>query len=200
MPVPTTQFVGSQYEDEETGLYYNRFRYYSPDSGTYVSQDPIGLEGGDRFYSYVHDINAWVDVFGLAIIPTVTKGANNEILSASANVTQANLNTGTNTNASSRRYARSLGEQSDDAGHMIGKQLGGSGGKRNVFPQNVNLNRGRFAQFEGQVADFVQQKGSADIRLDFEYQNGGTRPSHINYTATAPDGTRMSRRFTNPCN
>ena len=35
-----------QYEDEETGLYYNRFRYYSPDSGIYISQDPIRLSGG----------------------------------------------------------------------------------------------------------------------------------------------------------
>ena len=35
-----------QYEDIETGLYYNRFRYYSPESGTYISQDPIRLAGG----------------------------------------------------------------------------------------------------------------------------------------------------------
>ena len=32
-----------QYEDEETGLYYNRFRYYDPNTGSYISQDPIGL-------------------------------------------------------------------------------------------------------------------------------------------------------------
>ena len=35
-----------QYEDEETGLYYNRFRYYDPESGEYVSQDPIRVERG----------------------------------------------------------------------------------------------------------------------------------------------------------
>ena len=34
-----------QYEDDETGLYYNRFRYYDPEAGEYVSQDPIGLAG-----------------------------------------------------------------------------------------------------------------------------------------------------------
>ena len=34
-----------QYEDVETGLYYNRFRYYEPNIGTYISQDPIGLVG-----------------------------------------------------------------------------------------------------------------------------------------------------------
>ena len=53
-----------QYEDEETGLYYNRFRYYSPDTGTYISQDPIGLKGGMSLYSYVHDSNSWIDPFG----------------------------------------------------------------------------------------------------------------------------------------
>ena len=32
-----------QYEDAETGLYYNRFRYYDPNAGSYISQNPIGL-------------------------------------------------------------------------------------------------------------------------------------------------------------
>jgi RHS repeat-associated protein len=54
-----------QYEDEETGLYYNRFRYYDPESGEYVSQDPIRLLGGDRLHSYVEDPSIWVDPFGL---------------------------------------------------------------------------------------------------------------------------------------
>ena len=55
-----------QYEDTETGLYYNRFRYYSPDEGMYISQDPAKLQGGLALYSYVKDLNAWVDIFGLA--------------------------------------------------------------------------------------------------------------------------------------
>ena len=53
-----------QYYDEEIGLAYNRFRYYSPESGTYISQDPIGLLGGMALYGYVHDSNGWIDVFG----------------------------------------------------------------------------------------------------------------------------------------
>ncbi|MEN7547394.1 RHS repeat-associated core domain-containing protein [Rapidithrix thailandica] len=56
-----------QYEDVETGLYYNRFRYYSPESGTYISQDPIRLKGNNpNIYAYVSDSNVWVDVFGLS--------------------------------------------------------------------------------------------------------------------------------------
>jgi RHS repeat-associated protein len=63
-----------QYEDSETGLYYNRFRYYSPDEGIYLSQDPIGLRGGFELYSYVHDINTWIDEFGLAGCPPGRSG------------------------------------------------------------------------------------------------------------------------------
>jgi RHS repeat-associated protein len=55
-----------QYEDAETGLYYNRFRYYDPDSGAYLSQDPIRLLGGMELYSYVHDTNFRIDPSGLA--------------------------------------------------------------------------------------------------------------------------------------
>lgn len=55
-----------QYEDEETGLFYNRFRYYDPGAGRYVSQDPIGLTGGVLLYGYVADPFAWVDPFGLS--------------------------------------------------------------------------------------------------------------------------------------
>ena len=54
-----------QYEDAETGLYYNRFRYYDPNAGSYISQDPIGLNGGLLLFGYVSDINLLVDVFGL---------------------------------------------------------------------------------------------------------------------------------------
>jgi len=55
-----------QYDDVEIGLYYNRFRYYSPDTGTYISQDPIRLISGEaNFYAYVRDSNFWVDSWGL---------------------------------------------------------------------------------------------------------------------------------------
>jgi len=55
----------NQWEDEESGLYYNLNRYYDPDSGQYLSPDPIGLEGGLRNHGYVHDPMQWVDPWGL---------------------------------------------------------------------------------------------------------------------------------------
>ncbi len=45
-----------QYQDTETGLYYNRLRYYDPDMGSHISNDPIGLAGNNPvLYSYVED-------------------------------------------------------------------------------------------------------------------------------------------------
>jgi RHS repeat-associated protein len=55
-----------QYEDEETGLYYNRNRYYEPSSGGYTSPDPIGLDGGMSLLAYVPDPILWTDPMGLA--------------------------------------------------------------------------------------------------------------------------------------
>ena len=57
-----------QYEDEETGLYYNWFRYYDPRIGIYISQDPIGLAGNNpTLYAFVTDPNLWKDMFGLDV-------------------------------------------------------------------------------------------------------------------------------------
>jgi len=54
-----------QYFDEETGLHYNRFRYYDPGCGRFINQDPIGLAGGTNNYQYVPNPTGWVDPFGL---------------------------------------------------------------------------------------------------------------------------------------
>ena len=56
-----------QYADEETGLFYNRSRYYDANTGNYLSQDPIGLAGRNpTLYGYVYDTNCQIDAFGLS--------------------------------------------------------------------------------------------------------------------------------------
>jgi RHS repeat-associated protein len=55
-----------QYFDAETGLHYNRHRYYDPDIGRFLSQDPIGLGGGENFYLYAPNPVHWIDPLGLA--------------------------------------------------------------------------------------------------------------------------------------
>lgn len=55
-----------QYYDQETGLHYNRYRYYEPHSARYMSKDPIGLNGGMNTSAYVSDPTQWVDPMGLS--------------------------------------------------------------------------------------------------------------------------------------
>ncbi len=52
-------------KDQETGLYYNRYRYYSPYVGRFVSKDPIGLLGGFNVYAYAPNPVDWLDPLGL---------------------------------------------------------------------------------------------------------------------------------------
>ena len=66
-----------QYYDEESGLHYNRFRYYDPQIGRFISQDPIGFAGSDNFYEYAPNPIRWVDPYGLA--PCKKKVANPRI-------------------------------------------------------------------------------------------------------------------------
>ena len=54
----------NQYADRETGLHYNFFRYYEPDVGRFVSQDPIGLMGGENLYWFAPNAQDWVDPLG----------------------------------------------------------------------------------------------------------------------------------------
>jgi len=70
-PVQNLRFQG-QYFDEETGLHYNRFRYYDPEIGRFISQDPIGLFGGNNLYQYAPNPVEWVDPLGLAACPQLS--------------------------------------------------------------------------------------------------------------------------------
>ncbi|GAB2906917.1 hypothetical protein GCM10022245_48190 [Streptomyces mayteni] len=55
-----------QYLDAESGLHYNFFRYYDPDTARYCSPDPLGLLPGPNPHGYVHDPLTWMDPLGLS--------------------------------------------------------------------------------------------------------------------------------------
>ncbi len=64
-----------QYFDAATGLCYNRYRYYDPDIGRFISPDPIGLLGGENFYWYAPNPLSWIDPLGLKQIKNARDGA-----------------------------------------------------------------------------------------------------------------------------
>ncbi len=69
-------YTGREY-DEESGLYYYRARYYDAKVGRFITEDPIGLDGGDvNFYSYVgnNPVN-WIDPTGLLCVYSQSTGS-----------------------------------------------------------------------------------------------------------------------------
>ena len=67
------RFQGQQH-DEETGLHYNRYRYYDPGVGRFISKDPIGLAGGINFYQYAPNPVEFIDPLGLRKYVVIGEG------------------------------------------------------------------------------------------------------------------------------
>ncbi|MFF0159076.1 polymorphic toxin type 28 domain-containing protein [Streptomyces sp. NPDC005263] len=55
-----------QYYDPETGLHYNYFRHYDPETARYLTPDPLGLAPAPNPDTYVHNPHIWSDLLGLA--------------------------------------------------------------------------------------------------------------------------------------
>ncbi|MBD2795497.1 PAAR domain-containing protein [Xenorhabdus sp. 18] len=129
---PGLKFAG-QWLDEESGLVYNRFRYYSPVAGQYLTPDPIGLLGGFNPYSYVHNPTGWVDPWGLAgeDCGNIKYGELDELgrpTGVHATLDKGHINTGTHANPNIQPPGFITGKGSNRArGHLLGRQLGGSG-------------------------------------------------------------------------
>ncbi|SFW88769.1 RHS repeat-associated core domain-containing protein [Amycolatopsis australiensis] len=79
---PTPLRFPGQYYDAETGLHYNVNRYYEPETGRYISPDPIGLGGGTNPHAYVRNPTGWLDPVGLKGRKGKCKGgkSNNPVL------------------------------------------------------------------------------------------------------------------------
>lgn len=62
----TNSYEYTGHEADATGLYYFRARYYNPQIGRFISEDPIGLAGGANVFAYVDDSPTnFIDPFGL---------------------------------------------------------------------------------------------------------------------------------------
>lgn len=128
------------------------------------------------------------------------------ITSANIRISMINMNKGTDTTRCTQNYARSLdddGVQDCDAGHILANHLGGPGNQPiNIFPQDLSINRGSYAQYEDSIYTCITTKGVnyADLSWTFTYSsNTKTKPINVKYDVHYTGGTcsSTSKIFTN---
>jgi hypothetical protein len=131
--------------------------------------------------------------------PRIRMGVGGRVESAFARIGPEHLGQGTRTTAQARTLARQLGTTTDDAGHVIGRSLGGAGGatSSNIIPQAIRVNRGEFAQFEAMIAERVAAGDEVFVRIVPRYTGDATRAYEIMYQVRI-NGKTVSRVFSNP--
>jgi RHS repeat-associated protein len=139
-----------QYEDSETGLYYNRFRYYSPEEGMYISQDPIRLSSGVySLYSYVKDTTSIIDAFGLDWNYHLTDANGKVYYHGRASDSQSMADV-------ARRHGNNVGAD--------GARFGKGDTMNRVTPVGTNANAVRGVEQRGVAENPLLGRGSVDRR------------------------------------
>jgi hypothetical protein len=136
---------------------------------------------------------------GTAAYQYASQGGTPAVMNATANISSADLNTGTEPTSPVRRYARNMGTDNDDAGHILANRLGGPAVPTNIFPQAPHINRGAYEHYEAKIYACVQ-KGQGNVTLSWRFTYASataTRPTGVQYNYTG-SGCSDSQSFSNP--
>ncbi len=126
--IPQPLRYPGQYEDEETGLYYNVFRYYDPGAGRYISPDPLFFGGETNPYVYARNNPlAFADTLGrLAFLPILAAVAGAAAIGAVVGAAFAGVHQATTNAIHGDPWYKGMG--SALAGGAIAGAAGGVGG------------------------------------------------------------------------
>ncbi|MGI4887026.1 MAG: RHS repeat-associated core domain-containing protein [Janthinobacterium lividum] len=187
-----------QYEDVETGLYYNRFRYYDPQIGQYISQDPIRLRGGMSFYAYVPDPLHLIDPLGL--VPTYGPlDAMGRPTGVSAELTLADLRP-TGTSPPTIDPPGWLGGNHpfhQQRSHLLADTLGGSGSDaRNLVTLTDGANHPGMSSVEGQMRRYIRANPNSTVLLEVKphYVGNSLVPDRVTMYALDHNGNVLVDR------
>ncbi|MDF2383831.1 DNA/RNA non-specific endonuclease [Nostoc ellipsosporum NOK] len=165
-----------QYVDTDTGLCYNRFRYYDPETGIYISQDPIGLKGGLRPYSYVPNPFEYIDRYGLNPVyyPLDELG---RATGGFAEVTQSSIGTGTDASVNPEGWKGGLHPYHQQRSHLIAANHGGIGSdKRNIVPLTSGANHPGMRAHEDAITAHVNNGNTVLVEVKPVYEPGKIDP------------------------
>jgi hypothetical protein len=116
------------------------------------------------------------------------------VTSASVTINKNDLDHGSETTSCTQEYSRMLdddGVQDCDAGHILAHRLGGPGNQPiNIFPQDLSVNRGSYAQYEDQINTCVSGGQDASLSWTFTYESTShTKPYKVKYSASYTSGS-----------
>jgi hypothetical protein len=83
-------------------------------------------------------------------------------------------------------------KDTDDRGHLIGDQFGGTSNAENLTPQDSNLNRGSINKFECSLAAQVKSGKEVYLKVEPTYIGDSRRPSEYCYTTTIDGETNVT--------
>ncbi|ECY6131834.1 type IV secretion protein Rhs, partial [Salmonella enterica subsp. enterica serovar Mississippi] len=179
-PVQQNLRFQGQYLDRETGLHYNLYRFYDPDTGKFISGDPIGLEGGLNLYQYAPNPLSWIDPLGLTCKLTNQQFKNK--LKRIRNQTAAGGNRGI-TGVVSQNDAFRLGEAFVGPNYRVmssGKGLVSEDGLRTFrFPadkRGFDRVNGRPWSKTGKQVNFETKNGDGDVIANVHLDVENFRP------------------------
>ena len=127
------------------------------------------------------------------------------VISASGTITPDSLDKGTDTTSCTQKYARQMdddGIEDCDAGHILANRLGGYGNQPiNIFPQDLTVNRGAYAQYESNIYHCMLDGAKVgNIEWQFLYTNSTrTKPHTVIYSVSFDGGSckSLTSTFTN---
>ncbi|WAS96429.1 RHS repeat-associated core domain-containing protein [Nannocystis punicea] len=114
--------LAGQFYDAETGLCYNRFRYYSPELGRYLEEDPAGTGGGLNLYAYTCNPLVQFDPRGL--VCTHCQSKDHETEDCPIKKLAEGLGLGVNDTATALHSASGAYKGTTRLGHALSKHAG----------------------------------------------------------------------------
>jgi RHS repeat-associated protein len=171
-----------QYEDAESGLYFNCFRYYDPVQGRYLSPDPFEILGGLNEYSYCRNPANWIDPLGLCKkeYVYVLKDKDGKIVYI-----------GITNNPKVRARQHGFGKKNKDGSWAVEPK---EFTKMEVITDKLTHNQARNLE-ANLIAEQIQRKGvNTDQHVDKQLQDAGLQNKNRGRVDNTPPGKEQGTR------
>lgn len=188
-----------QWEDDEAGLTYNRYRYYDNLAACYVTPDPLGIRGGPRPHGYVDNPLNEVDPAGLSPFYGPLDG-HGRPTGVWATLTSKDLRpTGSSPPTfDPPGFISGKDPHFQQRSHLLADTLGGSGSDaRNLVTLSDGSNHPGMSRIEGKIRKFLRENPNCSVTYVAipMYNGSNLTPTGVAITARTSAGEMLVSTF-----